>query len=71
MKLVSSLNQVDCFVIEPGRCFALREQSSKQSHEGVSKACHCGLDPQSHKKHLIYSRLRVKPAMTSIDLVQQ
>ena len=39
--------------------------------ESVSKVCHCGLDPQSSVNQVFFfMRLRVKPAMTSIDLVQ-
>ena len=36
-------------------------------HYGLD-SCHCGLDPQSHKKgHLILKRLRIKSAMTKCE----
>ena len=37
----------------------------KNLHKTLREVCHCGLDPQSHKKeHSITKRLRVKPTMT-------
>ena len=62
--IIGSLTFLDYICKIKGEC--LKSLSLNQVD-----ASHCGLDPQSHKKeHLIHRRLRVKPAMRSIDLVQ-